>query len=885
MKTSRMVVALALVCVFISLDAGAQSPASHLGEESVEQHLARIREGLAQKWTFKCPLETGAEEEDVLRPGESFTYEGVSMTWEAPPEASEATGSVGTLTFEGPGSRLSEVKMPLRIQITGEGKRMVTQDRPMPFVYLGHVAYDAITLVGVGPSVPAGFRPRSRRSPGVMPGYGGYTPDGYGEYGLPGYPVLWSVERPFPIELLYEQGLSFSAIHQPSQIVFPAHRSGECALYVSAVTPLFLNEWRLTPLESPPLTAREKGGWKLQADNLRTGEGLSMPLAPQAKKNIGRFEIQVERFDTRTATALLVVNADVDESIKGRYAYISKLRLPAGTMNSMLDALGKECGFEVEWAPLNPKYPGSLDAIKASGCPATKVEGTYAEDLFTGYTGYGDVTYPWSHLEAKWKDDTHAVVRPKNHDEVIAQIEREERRQKESEELSAVFESEYSLTTEVYRPDKIKASTAKEIVARELRVYCLDCRGQGSNGTPPSTEDETWRGIMGEHLGAIGSDFSVERQGEFCMILACPQLESLLIDAQREKLSNFLGSVSKLEKETVLADEMSNSLIVSGIPKTHKRIEELLAKMEGLVASQVESIPADRYRIEVALLRGGAKGEGAAEAAIPVGFQVGGIINGVSAESGLAVKAGDTLAWLQRTQFDLAVRRLELKISGLQSQLKTVRDDLRRTEELVKRGVAGQAELNEKRIRLEGFETELGLAGVELEHAVEQRSKHILRAPVSGTVAAVPGRPGRKVEPGETVVTIVPAQAEQVGPEPISDQTESSVAVRYGISAEDLEMFGFEAVYELGKGVVALVSERSDAGTALLSLTENYSCELQFQDVREPYLILRGRLLSEGKDTPLLENTLYLEKDKPSLLGVTNLREALILVVRLHDLI
>jgi hypothetical protein len=106
---------------------------------------------------------------------------------------------------------------------------------------------------------------------------------------------------------------------------------------------------------------------------------------------------------------------------------------------------------------------------------------------------------------------------------------------------------------------------------------------------------------------------------------------------------------------------------------------------------------------------------------------------------------------------------------------------------------------------------------------------------------------------------------------------------RYGISEGDLELFGFDAVAELGKGVVSLLPERGEAGRALIALTDAYRCELQFLDMREPYLIVKGSLRDVDSNRPLLENTLYLEKDKPSVLGLTNLRQALILVLRVHD--
>jgi len=130
---------------------------------------------------------------------------------------------------------------------------------------------------------------------------------------------------------------------------------------------------------------------------------------------------------------------------------------------------------------------------------------------------------------------------------------------------------------------------------------------------------------------------------------------------------------------------------------------------------------------------------------------------------------------------------------------------------------------------------------------------------------------------------IEPAVARVSQSEERSDVFDPKLAARYGISEDDLMLFGFDAVAQLGKALVVLSAEKGGAGRTLVSLTENYRCEMEFQDIRPPYLIVKGRLLGAQPDKPLLENTLYLEKDKPSLLGLTNLRQALILVLRLHD--
>jgi hypothetical protein len=158
-----------------------------------------------------------------------------------------------------------------------------------------------------------------------------------------------------------------------------------------------------------------------------------------------------------------------------------------------------------------------------------------------------------------------------------------------------------------------------------------------------------------------------------------------------------------------------------------------------------------------------------------------------------------------------------------------------------------------------------------------------LRAPTTGTVASVPVNLNERVEPSQVVLTLS-AEAKSGGKEDRPSPTyDPKMAGEFGISPDDLKVFGFDAVAQLGKGLVTLSPERGELGRALVSLSEAYRCEVEFQDVRLPYVIVKGRLLGAQSDKPLMENTLFLEKDKPSVLGLTNLRQALILVLRLYD--
>ena len=104
-------------------------------------------------------------------------------------------------------------------------------------------------------------------------------------------------------------------------------------------------------------------------------------------------------------------------------------------------------------------------------------------------------------------------------------------------------------------------------------------------------------------------------------------------------------------------------------------------------------------------------------------------------------------------------------------------------------------------------------------------------------------------------------------------------AERYGISPEDIAMFGFDGFVELGKSVFWLArSEGEDR--AEFALGDDHECRLQIRDYRPPYLVLAAELRGQGKD---LQTTVYLEEDKPSIVGITNMTEALLLAIKVVE--
>lgn len=121
-----------------------------------------------------------------------------------------------------------------------------------------------------------------------------------------------------------------------------------------------------------------------------------------------------------------------------------------------------------------------------------------------------------------------------------------------------------------------------------------------------------------------------------------------------------------------------------------------------------------------------------------------------------------------------------------------------------------------------------------------------------------------------------------------SEKKKADLAAKYGISRRDLDLFGIQTLKELGTGMVYLIGEKGESGAAAVTFPMGQTCVLEYQNLREPFLIVKSRLSVSGEaglkvlgsKKDLLESTVFLEKDKPTILGVTNLNEALILTLR-----
>lgn len=447
------------------------------------------------------------------------------------------------------------------------------------------------------------------------------------------------------------------------------------SFYVSHLCPVFLNEWKFSVSGEKETFPDGSEYYILTIENPETKERETTPLSRGANRPVGRYDIYIDGVYELTKTALLEINAGIDESIRGRDAYVARLKYEKdyprySTYEEFFDILGDRYGFKVEWTAY-PGHPESIEYIRNEGMFAYSFGSGAVKDIvdyFPRNKGFG----------AEWKSPTHLQLWYKSYDRVLARREREAENKKVEEE----FKKDYATVTRAYYFKTITSKTAKELIDPELDTYLLVNSG-------PSYSPRYWI-----------------TKGEV---------------PERNKL------VAK-SMEQCAADERTNALILTAIPKTHEKLEKILAKIDAV---------------------------------------------------------------LEKTQKPKAAKPFLLSVTLLQG----------------------------------------------------------VRSP-------------GKVEAQEDV---------------------AKLAKQFGLSDEDMEFLGVQGLEKVGQGIVHLVPERGEAGTAMVSLSANYSCTLEFQDVREPYLIVRGILRSKDPETTLLENTIYLECGKPTLLGITNLREALILLVQLRD--
>lgn len=137
-----------------------------------------------------------------------------------------------------------------------------------------------------------------------------------------------------------------------------------------------------------------------------------------------------------------------------------------------------------------------------------------------------------------------------------------------------------------------------------------------------------------------------------------------------------------------------------------------------------------------------------------LGFQTSGRIVARLVEVGSTVKRGQPLMRLDPAQEVLQVASADADVDGKKSRVAQDRIDLQRTEALLARHFASQAEVDAQRLALATSESQLKSALAQQQIKVNQRGYTVLVADRDGVVSAIHAEAGQVVSPGQAVVTV-----------------------------------------------------------------------------------------------------------------------------------
>ncbi|MFB3789504.1 MAG: hypothetical protein ACE15F_24360 [bacterium] len=682
-----------------------------------------------------------------------------------------------------------------------------------------------------------------------------------------------------------QEFLVVGAVPQPHAIRFASPRYEGINLYLSSASPISLNQYNLRLSDRPVTFPDGKKGYQLFIEDVENEVTTAFRAGPMTTRQFGRFTIDLDLpellFD-ETKTVRLRVHAEPDLTAKGAEAYVEQFAVsPGDTYAQVLDAFASQYGLSIEWGAA-PGHPESVEYIKQltfnrpykipDDFNDIQMNFSYRtvkrslEALFNSDTADN----PVKQVELEWEEATRLRVWPKNHDLYMKQKNEEDQLERSKD----AFLQSHPFTTKIYKMQNIQAETARTLIGKEIKIYTLVYN-------PSAAENERFQ--LKEKDPAAGTNV-----------------------------------IDHLE-EFAVADPRTNSVIVSALEATHERVSALLREMDQMVQPPKSTVPPTAYRLEVILFE-------CAKAPVDVPRRSAWL----NPETPPGPELQKTLE--QRIEGPVNARDVDiqelLSLIARQTNLKyqidpeihakvtfelqnpTVRELL---DHILPAQDLGFSVADDQTLRIE---RKSGSEPLEIQRALDKTMEgpYIARNQQLQTIVTLLSDQsglqfvlGQGLNPPvsfsldnpsvrQILDTVLPAhgleytikdgvvviQAAGMDSTPRTLLYDPAELRKYGITPEDLELFGFNAVAERGKGVVSLIGEKNETGQVVVSLTENYTCQLQFVDYREPYLILKGSLTDAASSKTLLENTLYLESGKPSLLGITNLNQALILVLRRH---
>jgi membrane fusion protein, multidrug efflux system len=137
-----------------------------------------------------------------------------------------------------------------------------------------------------------------------------------------------------------------------------------------------------------------------------------------------------------------------------------------------------------------------------------------------------------------------------------------------------------------------------------------------------------------------------------------------------------------------------------------------------------------------------------------LGFQTSGKVNARLVELGSRVKRGQPLMRLDPAQETLHAVAAAADVEAARSRVEQNRVDLQRTEQLLAKQFASQAEVDQQRLTLAQSESQLKAAVAQQQIKLNQRGYTELLADRDGVVTAIAVEAGQVVSPGQAVITV-----------------------------------------------------------------------------------------------------------------------------------
>jgi RND family efflux transporter MFP subunit len=245
-----------------------------------------------------------------------------------------------------------------------------------------------------------------------------------------------------------------------------------------------------------------------------------------------------------------------------------------------------------------------------------------------------------------------------------------------------------------------------------------------------------------------------------------------------------------------------------------------------------------------------------------LGFQASGRIVARLVDVGSTVKRGQPLARLDPAQETLQVVAAGADVDAARSRVAQNRTDLERTEALLARKFASQAEVDQARLALQQSESQLRSALAQQQIKVNQRGYTQLVADRDGVVSAISAEAGQVVSAGQVVLTLAAAGEREVVvsiPESRVDELREAKSLRISVWAQPGKTY---------EGALREMAPDTD------SVTRTYSARIAVKDADAALRL--GMTASvfapdvEGKRAIRLPLTAVLNKDQQALVWIVD---------------